>query len=181
MSIQIHSQPQIFNNTVTVTSNLSAQSYYGDGSSITNITVPTLATIKSLREQITISNTVPSGTINFDAINQGILMHSVSASGNWKLNIRGNVSTSLNSLLSTGDSFTIEHMAPQGTIARYCSAVSIDSINTNQIFWQQSPPSFGNIDSSDVYLYQIIKTANNVFKIFASQTQFSSPNYNISF
>jgi hypothetical protein len=160
-----------------------------DGSSITftdnttltsaNVNLVGLASIKSVREQVLILSAAAIGNINFDANNQGILMTTLSSTGNWNLNVRATSSVALSSALQVGDSFTIKHIAPQGTIAYIPSSLSIDNVNTNQIFWNKNIT--GNPNSVDVYVYQIIKTKPSTYKVLASQTNYSSPSYTISF
>jgi hypothetical protein len=59
-------------------------------------------------EKTSISATAASGTVQFDILTQGVLYYTTSASGNWTLNIRGDASTTLNSIMVTGETRTID-------------------------------------------------------------------------
>ena len=126
-----------------------------------------------IRETITISATAATGTINFYTLNQAIGYYTTNASGNWTLAITGNATTTLNSLMNTGQSFTVTFMATQGTTAYYNTAVTIDGVSVVPKWQGGFAPSFGNVSSIDVYTYAIIKTGASAFTVLASQTRFA--------
>ena len=129
--------------------------------------------ITGIRETITVSATAATGTINFDTLTQAVLYYTTNASGNWTLNVRGNSATTLNSLMATGQSFSITFMVTQGGTAYYNNAMTIDG-NAVTPKWQGgTAPTFGNTSGVDVYTYAIVKTASATFTVFASQTKFA--------
>lgn len=119
------------------------------------------------------SATVLTGTFNYDVIGQPVLRMTADASANWTLNIRGDGSTSLDSLMSVGDSVTIAHITQQGATAYYNSAVQVDGSAVTPKWQGGSAPSEGNASSNDVYTYTVIKTASATFLVLASLTQFA--------
>lgn len=123
-------------------------------------------------EVTTVSATAATGTINYDAITQSVLYYTSNASGNWTLNIRGNASTTLNTMMSTGQSLTLVFMATQGGTAYYNSAVTIDGSSVTPVWQGGTAPTAGNASSLDTYVYTIIKTASATFTVLASQTQY---------
>lgn len=129
--------------------------------------------ITGIRETATVSATAATGTINYNTLSQAVLYYTSSASGNWTVNFRGDGSTTLNSLMSVGQSFSASFLVTQGATAYYNTFVQVDgSIVTPK--WQGGlSPSFGNANSVDIYTYVIIKTASATFTVFASQTKFS--------
>lgn len=129
--------------------------------------------ITGIRETTTISATAATGTINFDTLTQAVLYYTSNASANWTLNFRGNSTTTLNSLMSTGQSFTATFMATQGGTAYYNSAVTVDGAAVVPKWQGGFTPSFGNVSSVDVYTYAIIKTGSAAFSVLASQTKFA--------
>ena len=129
--------------------------------------------IESVAEKCTNSATAASGTLTYDVLTQAVLNYTSNASGNWTLNIRGDGSNSLNSIMDTGESITIAHLVPQGGSAYYNSAVQIDGSGVTPEWQGGSAPSEGNASSHDVYTYTIIKTADATFTALASQTQFA--------
>lgn len=129
--------------------------------------------ITGIRETITVSATAATGTINFDTLTQAVLYYTSNASANWTPNFRGNGSTTLNSIMSTGQSFTATFMVTQGSTPYYSTSVQVDGASITPKWQGGSVPSFGNALSVDVYTYAIIKTGNAAFTVLASQTRFA--------
>ena len=129
--------------------------------------------IESVAEKVTSSATAATGTLNYDVLTQAVLNYTSNAAGNWTLNIRGDGSNSLNSIMDTGESITIAHLVPQGGSAYYNSAVQIDGSSVTPEWQGGAAPTEGNASSIDVYSYTIIKTGDATFTALASQTQFA--------
>lgn len=126
-------------------------------------TAPTLTApvVISPEERTTVSATAATGTVNFDASTQGVLYYTTNASGNWTLNVRGNSSTTLNSILTVGDAITVSFLVTNGSTAYYQTAFNIDG-TTSGVTLEYSGgtvPASGNASSIDVYTYTIVKTA----------------------
>jgi hypothetical protein len=138
-------------------------------------TSPVLTTpvLKSPEERLTVSATAATGTVNFDALTQGVLYYTTNASGNWTLNVRGDGSNTLNSVLTTGDSITIVFLVTQGATAYYSSALTIDGSAVTPKYITGTAFSAGNASSIDSYVYTIIKTGSATFTVLASQTKFA--------
>ena len=139
---------------------------------LTNKTIDS-SKIEQVAEKVTNSATVFTGTINFDVITQPIFNATSNASGNWTLNIRGDSSNSLNSIMNTGESITVVTIVPQGGTAYYNSALQIDGSSVTPKWQGGSAPTEGNASSLDTYSYTIIKTADATFTVLAAQTQFA--------
>ena len=129
--------------------------------------------IQSVAEKVTTSATAATGTLTYDVLTQAVLNYTSNAAGNWTLNIRGDGSNSLNSIMDTGESITIAHLVPQGGSAYYNSAVQIDGSSVTPEWQGGEAPTEGNASSIDVYTYTIIKTGDAAFTTLASQTQFA--------
>ena len=138
-------------------------------------TAQTLAkkALKSPREITTVSATAATGTINFDTLTQGTLYYTSNASGNWTLNVRGDGSTTLNSLLNNGDSITVAFLVTNSSTAYYPTAFTIDGTSVTPKWQGGTAPTAGNASSIDVYVYTIFKTASATYTVFASQTKFA--------
>jgi hypothetical protein len=129
--------------------------------------------IQQLAEKVTNSATAATGTVDYDVITQAVLNYTTDASGDWTLNIRGDASNSLDSIMDTGESITIAHAVQQGGTAYYNSAVTIDGSSVTPEWQGGSAPAAGNPSSIDVYTYTVIKTGSATFTVLASQTQFA--------
>lgn len=128
--------------------------------------------LTNAKEVATVSATAATGTINYDVTTQTVLYYTSNASGNWTVNFRGSSGTSLDTLMSTGESITAAFLVTQGSTAYYNSAVQVDG-NAITPKWQGgTAPTAGNASSIDVYAYTIVKTGSAAFTVFASQTQF---------
>jgi hypothetical protein len=129
--------------------------------------------LSAAAETVTIAATAATGTVNFDVSTQSILYYTSNASANWTLNIRGSSSTTLNSILATGQSVTVTHLVTQGGTAYYNSALTVDGSSVTPKWSGGTAPSAGNASSVDVYTYTLIKTGSGSFTVFASQTRYA--------
>jgi hypothetical protein len=130
-------------------------------------------TLAAALEKVTISATAATGTINYDLSTQSILYYTSNASANWTVNIRGDASTTLNSLMAIGQSVTMTFLVTQGSTAYYNSAVTIDGSSVTPKWFGGSAPTSGNASGVDVYTYTVIKTGSAAFTVFASQARFA--------
>lgn len=134
--------------------------------------VTTNEKLTTVREAITVSATAATGTINYDSLTQSVLYYTTNASSNWTVNFRGNGSTSLNTMMATGESLTVAFLVTQGATAYYNSAVQVDGSSVTAKWQGGTAPMAGNASGIDVYTYTIIKTGDATFTVLASQSQF---------
>ena len=150
----------------TATSFTALQTFSGTSSNLA-------AKLLNAKEAVTVSATAATGTINYDVTTQSVLFYTTDASGNWTLNIRASSGTSLDSVLTTGESVTVAFMATQGTTAYYQSGFQVDG-NAVTPKWQGgTAPTAGNASGVDIYVFTVIKTASATFSAFVSQTRFA--------
>ena len=123
-------------------------------------------------ETSTISATAATGTINYDVTTQSVLYYTSNASANWTVNVRGNGTTSLNTLMTTGDSLTVVFLVTQGSTAYYNNALTIDGSSVTPKYQGGTAYTAGNASGVDAYSYTIVKTGSAAFTVFAAQTQF---------
>ena len=132
-----------------------------------------LPTLTSPKEANVVSATAATGTINLDVVTASVLIYTTNASGNWTLNVRGNSTTTLDSIMSTGEQITVVFESPNGGTAYYPTAFNIDSSVVVPKWLGGTAPSSGNINSTDVYVYTIRKTGAATFTVLASQNKFA--------
>jgi hypothetical protein len=116
-------------------------------------------TLQSVEEITTVSAIAATGTINFDALTQSVLYYTTNASANWTLNIRGNSSSTLDSILPVGSSITLVFLVTNGSTAYYQTAFQIDGVSHTPKWQGGSAPAEGNASSIDAYSFTITKTA----------------------
>ena len=131
------------------------------------------AVLTDAAEVITISATAATGTINYDVTTQSVLYYTTNASGNWTINFRGSSGTSLNTLMSTGQTLTVAFLVQQGSPAYYNNVVQVDGNAVTPKYQGGTAWTAGNASSIDAYTYTIVKTGNAAFTVFASQTRFA--------
>jgi len=128
----------------------------------------------SPEERTTVSATAATGTVAFDAITQGVLYYTTNASANFTLNVRGNSSTTLNSILATGDAITVVFLNTNGATAYYPTVYQVDGSAVTPKWQGGTAPTAGNASSIDAYSLTIIKTASTpTYTVLASQTKFA--------
>ena len=129
--------------------------------------------LKRVKETTTVSATAAANTISYDFITQSVLYYTSDATGNWVLNVRGDSGTTLNSVMSTGQSATVAFLATQGATAYYQTALQVDGSAGTPKYQGGSAPTEGNASGVDAYVFTIIKTADATFTALGSQTQFA--------
>lgn len=129
--------------------------------------------LANAKEVVTVSATAATGTIAYDVTSQAVLYYTSDASANWTVNFRGSSGTSLDTLMSTGESITVAFLVTQGGTAYYNSAVQIDGNAVTPKYQGGTAWSAGNASSIDAYTYTIVKTGAATFTVFASQTKFA--------
>ena len=154
---------------------------------LTNCTFPTLnqnttgsagsllafATVTTLKEVATISGTGLATTATINTTTQSVYWSNAAATANYVVNLTS--TAGLNTSMAVGDSITVELVTNNTGTAYYCTSVQVEGttsgVTTN---WQGgTAPTSGNINSKDVYTFQIFKTAASTYTVLASQTKFA--------
>jgi hypothetical protein len=130
-------------------------------------------TVDQLQEDWNIVASAATGTIALDLKTASIWYYTSNATANHTINVRGDGSTTLSSLLAVGDSVTVVWANTNGATAYYPSAFQIDGSSVTPKWQGGTAPTAGNASSVDLYSYTIVKTAATpTYTVFASQTQF---------
>lgn len=159
--------------TVTGSISVSGLGTYTNTQTFSGSTSALAAKLKNALEGVTISATAATGTINYDLTSQAVLYYTTNASGNWTLNVRGNGSTSLNSLMATGESVTLAFLVTNGATPYYQSAFQVDGASVTPKWQGGTAPTAGFANSIDAYTITIVKTGSAAFTAFAAQTKFA--------
>jgi len=137
------------------------------------ISVSTGATLTSPKEVATISATAATGAINIDVVTSAVNIRTSNAAANYQLNVRGDASTTLDSLMAVGDSLTVTFESPNGVTPYYATAYTIDGNAVTPKWLGGTAPIAGNASATDVYMLQIRKTGAATFTCIASQSKFA--------
>jgi hypothetical protein len=127
----------------------------------------------SPKEKIDISATAATGTINLDVSTASVNIRTSNSAANYVLNVRGDSSNTLNSLMSIGESITVTFESPNGSTAYYATGYTIDGNAVTPKWLGGTAPSAGNVSATDLYMLQIRKTANATFTCLASLSKFA--------
>lgn len=140
----------------------------GVDSTLTNVL------ITSPREFTNVEATATTGVTNFNIKTAADMYHTSNAAGNFSLNVRGNSSTTLASMLAVGETITITFRVTNGSTAYYMTSLTIDG-SAQTVKWQGgSAPSSGNASAVDVYTFAITKTAATpTYVVLGSQVKFA--------
>jgi hypothetical protein len=135
-------------------------------------TYQTATFANTVRETTTIAAANATANVNFDVITQGVLVYTANASANTTINIRGNSTVSLNNYMANSQSVSAVFLSPQNGTPKYVSAYQIDGVGVTPLWQGGTAPTSGNANSTDVYVFTVIKTANAAYTVLGSQTQF---------
>jgi hypothetical protein len=102
-----------------------------------------------------------------------VTLYTTNNSANWTQNLTFSNSTSVNTVLSVGQSLTIAILSTNGGTAYYPTSFQVDGSSVTPKWQGGTAPTSGNASSIDVYTYTIIKTASATFTVLASQTKFA--------
>ena len=129
--------------------------------------------INTVIETASIVASASTGTINIDFSTNPTVYYTSDATANWTLNVRGTSSTTLNSVLSTGQIATVTFLATNGATPYRPTVFQVDGSAVTPKWMGGTAPTTGNANSIDSYTLAIIKTGNAAFTVLASQTRFA--------
>jgi len=142
----------------------------------TTLSATGTTSIYEVVEKASLSGAALTGTVNFNVLDGSVVYYTSNASANWTLNVRGDSSNTLNTVMATNDSVSIVVMATQGSTAYRPDTTTPLTIDGNAVIpkWAGgAAPLAGNANSVDIYTFTIIKTASATFSVFATQTKFA--------
>ena len=111
---------------------------------------------------------------NHDVLTYGMVWNGVTnAAGSWTFNVRGDGSTTFDSLTTTNRVTTMTMYSANNSTSNYMTAFKIDG-TTQTVKWAGgSAPSAATGSGVDVYSMTIMKTAANTYHVFGNVTNFA--------
>lgn len=135
-------------------------------------TIAATLKLQQALEKITITADNPaSGDNNFDVLTQAIQYYTTANDTNFTLNIRGDGSNALNSVMATGEVMTVVLLVTNTGTPYYQSGFKIDGSSVTPKWIGQAAPAAGNADAIDIYEITIIKTASATFTVLATMAK----------
>ena len=129
--------------------------------------------ISSILEGATVTATAPSASINYDFKTQAVRYYTSNNTTNFTVNIRGNSTTSLDSVMAIGQTATMVLMVTNGSTAYYANVIQIDGTTVTPKTINGIAITSGNANSVDIYTLTIVKTASATFTTCASQSKYA--------
>ena len=115
-----------------------------------------------------------NATANIDVKTSNVWLFTSNSAATWTHNIRGDASTSLDSLMSIGEILSVTVISKQNNTSYYSTDITIDSASQTE-FWitPGTAPINGNTTGYDIYTWTITKTASSTFIVTAGKSEFS--------
>jgi hypothetical protein len=131
--------------------------------------------LTSPRETVEISATPANTTVNINVSTGSVEYINANATANWTTNVRGDGTTTLNSLMAVGEQISAVLLNTNGASAYYANGFTIDgtAVGVTLKYLGGTAFSAGNVNSIDAYVYTIIKTAASTYTVLASQNKFA--------
>ena len=130
--------------------------------------------IEHVIETVVANATPINANTSINVLDGAVSHYTANVAANWTLNVRGNSSVRLDSVMNTNDSITIAYLATQlSSNTFYQSAMQIDGTSVTPKWQGGTAPSAGNATSIDLYSFTILKTAANTYTVLGSQTQYA--------
>lgn len=139
------------------------------------VTSDKIAPLLNLQEKILVSGSAFSSPTAINLLENSVIYSTAAATGNFTINFKGDGSTSLNAVMSTGNIISAAVLVTNTTTPYYINAYQVEGTASGVTTEVQggSALSAGNANSIDVYNFSIIKTADATYTILISQTQFA--------
>ena len=128
--------------------------------------------LNEISEGVNVVASTAGSTVNLDFLSGGILYYTGTASTNFVFNIRGDASTTLNSVLSTGDAAGVALIMPQDSTARQQTSLQIDGSTATGLYWQGGATAEATGNGIEVFAVNIIKTGDADYTVLESITNF---------
>jgi len=132
-------------------------------------------TLTSPKETVQIVGTGAATLVDIDTLTASVEVITANATADWVLNVRGSSTVTLNSTMAVGEQISVVLVTPIGATAYEPvnpNGFTIDGVAVTPKWLGGTAPT-GNINSTDVYVYTIIKTASATYTVLASQSKFA--------
>lgn len=161
------------NVTVNTDATVSGNAGFGTTSPATRVHIVGTTTIQEIIEKAEVSATAMDANANVDILTSAVVYYTANSTANCTLNIRGNSTVALNTVMSTNQSLSLAFVVTNGATAYSIGDVHIDDANT-AVKWSGGSAPTGSANSVDAYTFTVIKTGVAAeYTLLGSKTQFA--------
>lgn len=161
------------NVTVNTDATVSGNAGFGTVSPATRVHIVGTTTIQEIIEKAEVSATAMDANANVDILTSAVVYYTANSTANCTLNIRGNSTVALNTVMSTNQSLSLAFVITNGATAYSIGDVHIDDANT-AVKWSGGSAPTGSANSVDAYTFTVIKTGVAAeYTLLGSKTQFA--------
>ena len=142
-----------------------------------DVTFNEIIKINGAKEHVDLKAGIPaSGTQNFSFKDEAIRYYTGNTTSDYTPNLRGDGSTTLNNLMSVGESLTCVYIVTYGSTAYKLAGVQIDGSTSGVTvrYVGGAPSSAGTANSICASTITVIKTANATFTVLVSQAEYEA-------
>lgn len=129
-------------------------------------------TLEEVLEKTNVTATAMGANVNFDVLECAVVYYTANSTANSTLNIRGNSTVSLNSVMSTNQTITVAFSVTNNSSAFRVANLQIDGTSITPKWSGGSAPT-ASANSIDSYAFSIIKTGSAAYTVLGSKTQFA--------
>ena len=127
-----------------------------------------------IQEKSAVPAAALTGTVNFDIVDDGMVhWHYTNASASWVVNLRGDASTTFNSLMDIGKTAVFTLYSASNNTSYYMTDFQIDGVSITERWNGGTAPSAGTGSGTDVYTFNIFKTGDAAYTVYATFSNFA--------
>lgn len=127
-----------------------------------------LTAMRGALEETVIAAAALTGAVQLDFKVASIYVNTANAVGNFTFNLRGDATTTLDSLMAIGQTVSFSIEVPCGATAYYCTAITVDGAVPSNTRWLGAAPTAGSVSAVNTYLIRATKTGVGTFLVRAS-------------
>ena len=146
------------------------------GMQVTGVTSTTSFSVGPglIQEKSAVPAAALTGTVNFDIVDDGMVhWHYTNASASWVVNLRGDASTTFNSLMDIGKTAVFTLYSASNNTSYYMTDFKIDGASITERWNGGSAPSAATGSGTDVYTFNIFKTGDAAYTVYATFSNFA--------
>jgi hypothetical protein len=126
--------------------------------------------VDQIIQNVSIINGAANATSNLDIKTASNYLFTSAAGSSWTHNIRGDASTTLNSMMEVGDKISVNVISYTNNASYLTTNITIDGSAITENWQYGLTPATGGGGGYTTYTWTIIKTGNNAYTVLAGQS-----------